>query len=101
MAKRTAGDKSKVLRGAQTHLQKGRQQGSNTGKEAWKSNIKHIDTQAGTGQAGQHPHAGEAFGSTPGEVRGHAGGKKGQAMGGKRGTAKSMKAKSKRAGKKK
>ncbi len=100
MAKRSDGYTSKIERGTKSHQQKGKQQGHNTGQQAWKSNIEHIDTQAGTGQVGQHPREGEAFGSTPGEVRGHAGGKKGQAMGGKRGTANSRKAKSKRAEKK-
>lgn len=83
-----------------SHQQKGRQQGQNTGKEAWKSNLGTFDSQAGTGQVGQHPQKGEEFGTTPGEVRGHAGGKRGQAMGGKRGTKNSMKAKSKNAAKK-
>lgn len=83
-----------------SHQQKGRQQGQNTGKEAWKSNLEFFDTQPGPGQEGQHPRKGEEFGSTPGEVRGNAGGKRGQAMGGKRGTKNSVKAKSKRAAKK-
>ena len=100
MAKRSDGYKSNVKGGAKSHQQKGKQQGHNTGQDAWKSNIEHIDTQPGTGQVGQHPREGEPFGSTPGEVRGHAGGKKGQAMSGKRGTAISRKAKAKRAGKK-
>ena len=102
MAKQTDGNRNKVKGGAKPQLQMGRQQGHNTGQEAWKSNIEHIDTQPGTGQMGQRPREGEPFGSTPGEVRGHAGGKKGQAMGGKRGTAKSRKAKAKakRTGKK-
>ena len=82
------------------HHQKGSQPGSNTDKDAWKSNQENIDTQPGTGQEGQHPRKGEPWGSTPGEVRGHPGGKKGQAMGGKRGTMNTMKAKSIRASKK-
>ena len=82
------------------HQQRGRQQGHNTGKQAWKSNLEHFDTQPGTGQVGQHPHEREPFGSTPGEVRGHPGGKRGQAKGGKRGTKNSRKAKAKRGGKK-
>lgn len=85
------GKKAKLKAAAQDHQQKGAQQGHNTGKEAWKSNQEHIDTQPGTGQAGQHPRKGEAFGSTPGELRGHPGGKRGQAMGGKRGTMNSRK----------
>lgn len=100
MAKRTAGSKVSKVTGNKTQLQKGSQQGHNTGKDAWKSNFYNFDTQAGTGQEGQRPRKGEKFGSTPGEERGHAGGKKGQAMGGKRGTMNSMKAKSKRAAKK-
>lgn len=83
-----------------SHQQKGRQQGQNTGKEAWKSNLGTFDSQAGPGQVGQYPKKGEEFGTTPGEVRGHPGGKRGQAMGGKRGTMNSKKAKSKRAAKK-
>lgn len=103
MAKRSArksGNKAKIAATAGNHQQKGTQQGQNTGKEAWKSNQKNLDTQPGTGQLGQRPKKGEAFGSTPGEVRGHPGGKRGQAMGGKRGTMNSRKAKSKRAAKK-
>src|SRR5438105_1761000 len=100
MAKRSDGNRGKVRGGDQSHQQKGKQQGSNTGQQAWKNNIENIDTQPGTGQAGQHPRKDEPFGSTPGEVRGHPGGKKGQAMGGKRGTANSRKAKAKRKGKK-
>ena len=106
MAKTSDGNTSKAQRGPQPHQQKGRQQGQNTGKEAWKSNLKHIDTEPGTGQVGQRPRKDEPFGSTPGEVRGHAGGKKGQAMSGQRGTAITPKAKgkakskAKRAGKK-
>lgn len=99
MAKRSAGNSGNKTKGAgaaRDHQQKGVQQGHNTGKEAWKSNIEHIDTQPGTGQAGQHPREGEPFGSTPGELRGKPGGKRGQAMGGKRGTAKGRKAKPKR-----
>lgn len=99
MGKRTAGNKTTSKESSQSHQQKGVQQGHNTGKEARKSNYERIDTQHGTGQEGQHPRKGEEWGSTPGEVRGHAGGKKGQAMGGKRGTMNSMKAKSKRAAK--
>ena len=68
-------------------LQLGRQQGQHTGKMAWKSNFKILDNQPGTGQKGQRPRKGESFGSTPGELRGHPGGKKGQAKGGQRGTA--------------
>lgn len=99
MAKRSSGNRSKTKRGVKT--QAGKQQWQESGKQAWKRTVeRNIDTQRGTGQVGQHPRAGEAFGSTPGEVRGHAGGKKGQAMGGKRGTANSRKAKSKRAGRK-
>jgi len=67
-----------------TDQQLGRQQGHHTGKLAWKSNFKILDNQPGTGQKGQHPVKGEPFGSTPGEVRGHPGGKKGQAKGGRR-----------------
>ena len=93
MKKRTSG--SKVKAGPQSHQQKGKQQGQNTGKDAWKSNFKQTDTQPGTGQVGQHPRAGEPFGSTPGEVRGHPGGKKGQAKSGQRGTKNTVKAKSK------
>ena len=100
MSKQSGGNRRKVKGGAQSHQQKGKQQGHNTGQKAWKSNMKHIDTQPGTGQVGQHPREGELFGSTPGEVRGHAGGKKGQAKGGKRGTMNSRKAKAKRAGRK-
>lgn len=103
MAKRTVGKngiKAKSVAAATNRQQKGRQQGHNTGKIAWKSNLEHFDSQPGTGQVGQRPRKGEPFGSTPGEVRGHAGGKRGQAMGGKRGTAKSRKAKPKRAAKK-
>lgn len=87
MAKRTTGKKAKTAVVGKEHQQKGTQQGHNTGKDAWKSNREHIDTQPGTGQEGQHPRKGEEFGSTPGEVRGNPGGKRGQAMGGKRGTA--------------
>ena len=94
-----AGKRAKAAASARKPQQKGRQQGSNTGKEAWKSNLEHMDTQAGKGQAGQFPRKGEPFGSTPGEVRGHAGGKHGQAMGGKRGTKNTMRAKSKRSSK--
>ncbi|MBI5764464.1 MAG: hypothetical protein HZA51_13160 [Planctomycetes bacterium] len=101
MAKQMNRNRSRANGGTKSHQQKGKQQGHNTGKLAWKSNLDHTDTQPGTGQTGQHPHEGEPFGSTPGEVRGHAGGKKGQAMGGKRGTANSRKAKAKRAGTKK
>ena len=96
MAKRST---VKVVKGEaakQSHQQKGTQQGHNTGKEAWKSNLEYFDTQPGPGQEGQHPRKGEEWGSTPGEVRGHKGGKRGQAMGGKRGTKNSMKAKSKK-----
>lgn len=98
MAKRAGGSGGKRAKSvrAQSHLQKGRQQGSNTGKEAWKSNQEHFDSQPGTGQVGQRPRKGEPFGSTPGEVRGHPGGKRGQAMGGQRGTANSVKARSQR-----
>ena len=78
-----------------SQLQKGRQQGQNTGKDGWKSNFKPADRQEGKVQAGQIPHKDEPFGSTPGEVRGNPGGKKGQAKSGKRGTKNSMKAKSK------
>lgn len=95
MATRSVGKKSKVKEAPKNHQQKGKQQGHNTGQQAWKSNIKQIDNQEGTGQAGQRPHEDEPFGSTPGEVRGHPGGKKGQAMGGQRGTTNSKKAKSK------
>ena len=103
MAKPTTGntgDKVKSKIAARNHQQKGSQQGHNTGKEAWKSNQEHFDTQPGTGQVGQHPRKGEEFGSTPGEVRGNPGGKRGQAKGGQRGTAKSRKAKSKSSAKK-
>jgi hypothetical protein len=103
MAKQGAGNsgnRAKAAATARNPKQKGRQQGHNTGKEAWKSNLEHFDSQAGTGQEGQHPRKGEPFGSTPGEVRGNPGGKRGQAMGGKRGTAKSRKAKPKRSAKK-
>jgi hypothetical protein len=103
MAKRITGNtrnKVKNKAAARNHQQKGSQQGHNTGKEAWKSNLEHVDAQPGTGQAGQHPRKGEAFGSTPGEVRGHPGGKHGQAMGGQRGTAKSRRAKPKGGAKK-
>lgn len=34
------------------HQQRGRQQGQNTGKEAWKSNLKQNDGQPGEGQRG-------------------------------------------------
>jgi hypothetical protein len=96
MAKRSTRSVAKRAAAKRNHQQKGRQQGHNTGQDAWKSNIENFDTQPGPGQAGQHPRKGEEFGSTPGEVRGNPGGKRGQAMGGKRGTAKSMKAKAKR-----
>ncbi len=96
MAKQTNRNSSKANGGTKTQQQKGMQQGHNTGKQAWKDSLIHTDTQPGTGQKGQHPREGQPFGSTPGEVRGHAGGKKGQAMGGKRGTANSRKAKAKR-----
>ena len=101
MPKRTSA--SKVKPSPQPHQAKGRQQGQNTGKDAWKSNFKQTDTQPGTGQVGQHPRAGEPFGSTPGEVRGHPGGKKGQAKSGQRGTknTKNAKSKAKKAAKKK
>jgi hypothetical protein len=102
MAKRSTGNTGKPAKAAaaaHNPQQKGRQQGHNTGKEAWKSNLEHVDNQPGTGQVGQHPREGEPFGSTPGEVRGHPGGKHGQAQGGKRGTAKSRNAKPKRGGK--
>jgi hypothetical protein len=102
MATPTTGFKGGKVRNkaaARNHQQKGSQQGHNTGKEAWKSNQEHFDTQPGTGQAGQHPRKDEPFGSTPGEVRGNPGGKRGQAMGGKRGTAKSRRAKPKRGAK--
>jgi hypothetical protein len=82
-------------RSGRSRGQKGRQQGQNTGKDAWKSNFKPADRQEGKLQAGQHPHKDEPFGSTPGEVRGAPGGKKGQAKTGKRGTKNSVKAKSK------
>ena len=94
MAKSTRRGRTNIRMTEKSHLQKGRQQGQNTGKDAWKSNFKQTDTQCGTGQVGQHPHVGEPWGSTPGEVRGTPGGKKGQANGGKRGTKNSMKAKS-------
>ena len=99
MAKRSSGNSGKKAKGkaaARNHQQKGAQQGHNTGKEAWKSNLEHFDSQPRGGQEGQHPRKGEPFGSTPGELRGHPGGKHGQAMSGKRGTAKSRKAKPKR-----
>lgn len=96
MAKQNARGRTNV-KDQKTHLQKGRQQGQNTGKEAWKSNFKQTDVQPGTGQVGQRPRKGELFGSTPGEVRGNPGGKKGQAKSGQRGTKNSMKAKSKAA----
>jgi hypothetical protein len=100
MAKRSTEKGANGGAAKRSHQQKGKQQGQNTGKEAWKSNLKNTDTQAGPGQEGQHPRKGEEFGSTPGEVRGHAGGKHGQAMGWKRGTMNSKKAKGKRAAKK-
>jgi hypothetical protein len=103
MAKRSTrnrGNKAKEAEPGRSHQQKGVQQGHNTGKEAWKSNLEHVDTQPGTGQKGQRLRKGEPFGSTPGEPRGNPGGKRGQAMGGKRGTAKSRKSKPKRGGKK-
>ena len=100
MNKRSAGKVKQSEAGKRGHQQKGVQQGHNTGKEAWKSNAENFDTQTGPGQEGQRPRKGEEWGSTPGEVRGHKGGKRGQAMGGKRGTMNSMKAKSKRAAKK-
>ena len=100
MAIRTSGNKAKGGAAAQSNQQKGVQQGHNTGKEAWKSNTESIDTQRGPGQEGQRPRKGEEFGSTPGEVRGNAGGKHGQAMGGKRGTMNTKKAKATRAAKK-
>jgi len=101
MPKRTAGSKVTKASTKQNQLQKGKQQGAQTGKDARKSNFYNFDTQLGPMQAGQYPRKGEEWGSTPGEVRGHAGGKKGQAQGGQRGTMNSMKAKSKRAAKKK
>jgi hypothetical protein len=88
---------SKVSVRRASKQQRGRQQGHNTGKNAWKSNLKILDEQAGPGQKGQHPDPEQPFGSTPGEVRGHPGGKKGQAMGGQRGTKKSRRAKPRRA----
>ena len=100
MAKHSAGNGAKGGVTGESHQQKGLQQGHNTGKEAWKSNIESFDDQPGPGQEGQHPRKGEEFGSTPGEIRGHAGGKRGQAMGGKRGTMNTKKAKGKRAAKK-
>ncbi|HWL92719.1 MAG TPA: hypothetical protein VNT79_04220 [Phycisphaerae bacterium] len=100
MARRTTANRAKTAAAPQEHQQKGKQEGHNTGKKAWKSNREYFDTQPGDGQVGQHPTEGEPFGSTPGEVRGHPGGKKGQAMGGKRGTKKSRKAKPKRGAKK-
>ena len=100
MAKRSIGNVTKGGVAKPSHQQQGKQQGHNTGKEAWKSNLESFDTQPGPGQEGQHPREGEEFGSTPGEVRGHAGGKRGQAMGGKRGTMNTKKAKAKRAAKK-
>lgn len=101
MAIRTSGNKAKGGAAAQSNQQKGVQQGHNTGKEAWKSNFENFDTQPGPGQEGQHPRKGEEFGSTPGEMRGHAGGKHGQAMGGQRGTKNTKKAQGKRAAAKK
>lgn len=80
---------------SRTPLQKGRQPGHETGKKGWKTNRKRLAQEPGNMQAGQHPREGEPWGSTPGEVRGNPGGKRGQAMGGKRGTAKSRKAKGK------
>ena len=100
MAKKSIGNGAIGGAAKPSHQQKGKQQGHNTGKEAWKSNVENFDTQPGPGQEGQHPREGEEFGSTDGEVRGHAGGKRGQAMGGKRGTMNSKKAKGKRAAKK-
>jgi len=103
MAKRAGGNRSKVKGRTNAQQKKGKQQWQITGQQAWKRTVdRNIDTQPGTGQAGQHAREGEPFGSTPGEVRGHAGGKKGQAMGGKRGTAisRKAKAKAKRTGKK-
>jgi hypothetical protein len=90
------GNKAIVPAPSRKPLQKGKQQGHNTGKDAWKSNAKQIVTEPGTGQVGQRPRKDEPFGSTPGEVRGNPGGKRGQAMGGKRGTAKGRKAKTAR-----
>ena len=43
------------------------------------------------------PRKGEEFGSTPGELRGNPGGKRGQAKGGQRGTANSRKGPGQRA----
>ena len=100
MAKRSSRRQTKDGAAGRSHQQKGVQQGHNTGKEAWKSNIESVDSQPGPGQEGQRPRKGEEFGSTPGEVRGHAGGKRGQAMGGKRGTMNTKKARGKRAAKK-
>lgn len=106
MAKQSVGKRGTKAKGAEgaeggrNHQQKGAQQGHNTGKDAWKSNLVFSPTEPGTGQVGQRPRKGELFGSTPGEVRGHPGGKRGQAMGGQRGTAKGRKAKPKRGGKK-
>ena len=97
---RNSGSKRRDAAAALNHQQKGGQQGHNNGKEAWKSNQEHFDTQPGTGQEGQRPRKGEPFGSTPGELRGNPGGKHGQAKGGQRGTAKSRTAKPKRAVKK-
>lgn len=100
MAKRSSREQTKSEAATRSHQQKGKQQGHNTGKEAWKSNLESFDTQPGPRQEGQRPRKGEKFGSTPGEARGHAGGKRGQAMGGKRGTMNTKKAKGKRAAKK-
>lgn len=87
MASRKNTIRVKVTQVPDVDLQKGRQQGHHTGKLAWKSNFKILDTQPGPGQKGQHPRSGEAWGSTPGELRGHPGGKKGQFKSGQRGTA--------------
>lgn len=65
----------------------GQQRVPGTGKLDRRRTFKNIDSQPGPGQKGQHPRKGEPFGSTPGEVRGHPGGKKGQAKSGQRGTA--------------
>lgn len=96
---RTPDGKVRSKTAARNRQQKGSQQGHNTGKDAWKSNREFFDTQPGTGQAGQRPRKGEEFGSTPGELRGNPGGKRGQAMGGQRGTARSRRAKPKRGAK--
>jgi len=101
MAKRSSGNKAKGVAAGKSNQQKGVQPGHNTGKDAWKSNYENIDTQPGPGQEGQHPRKGEEFGTTPGEVRGNVGGKRGQAMGGQRGTKNTKKAQGKRAAAKK